>query len=123
MSATDNITIIRRRNVLHQFQLFAAKQTQAGEAPSGLGGEFAKQLQVSLSFWSQLKNQRPISDAVAQQIERHLGLEDGWMSMAHDVQVPDEREDAFIALARTRWQSANAKQKRELLRLLELPKA
>lgn len=85
----------------------------------GLDQAFAKKLEISPSMWSQIKSARPIGDTLARQIERHCGVDVGWLDredLASD--APDPAEERFIAAARQAWRQANAKGKRELNRWL-----
>ena len=49
---------------------------------------------------------------------REIKLEAGWLSVAREYPGPDERTEVFIAMARKKWGDANAKQKRDLMRLV-----
>ena len=112
-------TITRRRNALLLHRRFLEEAIAAGLPAKGLDQAFAKKLEISPSMWSQIKSARPIGDTLARQIERHCGVDAGWLDredLAAD--VPDPAEERFIAAARQAWRQANAKGKRELNRWL-----
>jgi hypothetical protein len=114
-----NITIIRRQNTVELYQEFLRERIAAGEGPKGLDQSFAAKLEISPSMWSQIKSSRPIGDKLARQIERHADKPAGWLDVAHDeVPVADAAEERFVEAARAYWRSANAAEKRALLRLL-----
>jgi hypothetical protein len=108
--------ITRRHNAIALYQEFLQERISAGEAPKGLDQSFAAMVQISPSMWSQLKSSRPIGDKLA----RHRCRKSvGWLDELHEAGVaPDAAEERFIDVARRAWRSANAKRKRELLRLL-----
>lgn len=112
-------TITRRRNALLLHRSFLEEAIAAGLPAKGLDQAFAKKLEISPSMWSQIKSARPIGDTLARQIERHCGVDVGWLDredLASD--APDPAEERFIAAARQAWRQANAKGKRELNRWL-----
>lgn len=112
-------TITRRRNALLLHRRFLEEAIAAGLPAKGLDQAFAKKLEISPSMWSQIKSARPIGDTLARQIERHCGVDAGWLDredLAAD--TPDPAEERFIAAARQAWRAANAKGKRELSRWL-----
>ena len=112
-------TITRRRNALLLHRRFLEEAIAAGLPAKGLDQAFAKKLEISPSMWSQIKSARPIGDTLARQIERHCGVDAGWLDredLAAD--APDPAEERFIAAARQAWRAANAKGKRELSRWL-----
>ena len=96
--------------------------TVTASPAKGLDQAFAKKLEISPSMWSQIKSARPIGDTLARQIERHCGVDAGWLDredLATD--APDPAEERFIAAARQAWRSANAKGKRALSRRIREP--
>ena len=112
-------TITRRRNALLLHRSFLEEAIAAGLPAKGLDQAFAKKLEISPSMWSQIKSARPIGDTLARQIERHCGVDVGWLDrddLASD--APDPAEERFFAAARQAWRQANAKGKRELNRWL-----
>lgn len=111
---TPNITVTRRANLLALHQKFLEDSIAAGLAAKGLEKLFAEKIQTSASMLSQIKSSRPIGDALARQIERRLAQNDGWLDAEHEYTIADPGEEAFIAMARNAWRSANAKQKKEL---------
>ena len=117
-----NTTVTRRVNALLLHRRFLEQAIAAGLPAKGLDQAFAQKLEVSPSMWSQIKSSRPIGDTLARQIERHCGVEAGWLDraeLAADVPgVPDAAEERFVAKARQAWRAANAKGKRELSRWL-----
>jgi hypothetical protein len=115
-----NTTVLRRRNVLALFQEHAAARIAAGDPAKGMEQAFAAQLQISPSMWSQIKSSRPISDKLARQIESHLQRPAGWLDEPHGVAATDAAEERFVELARAAWRAANAKGKRELMRLVRI---
>lgn len=114
-----NITSIRRLNTVALYQEYLRQRIGAGEAPKGLDQAFAASLEISPSMWSQIKSSRPIGDKLARQIEQHAGKPAGWLDDAHEeLALADPAEERFIEAARTSWRSANAVQKRALLKLV-----
>ena len=110
-----NITVARRRNALALHRRFLEEAVAAGLPAKGLDQAFAKKIEISPSMWSQIKSSRPIGDNLARQIERHCGVELGWLDEEdRPSEVPDAAEERFIAAAREAWRSANAKGKKEL---------
>ena len=109
----------RRDNALLLLQHFVAEQAQSGVPPKGLEQAFAARLQVSPSTWSQLKNQRPISDKMARQIEHGCDKPVGWLDAEHAelhsaADEPDAAEERLIAEVRAIWRSGNARTRRAL---------
>ena len=118
-SATRELTRLRRDNALWLLQQFVADQAQSGMPPKGLEQAFAARLQVSPSTWSQLKNQRPISDKMARQIEHGCGKATGWLDAEHAElhstrAEPDAAEERLIAEVRAIWRTGNARTRRAL---------
>ncbi|MFT3778350.1 MAG: hypothetical protein QM772_08740 [Ottowia sp.] len=112
-------TVTRRRNALLLHRRFLEEAIAAGLPAKGLDQAFAKKLEISPSMWSQIKSARPIGDTLARQIERHCGVDAGWLDReALAADAPDPAEERFIAAARQAWRQANAKGKRELSRWL-----
>lgn len=70
-------------------------------------------------MWSQIKGSRPIGDKLARQIEVHCGQPPGWLDEEHELELPSEAEEQFIALARKAWRASTAKGKRELKLLVQ----
>jgi hypothetical protein len=119
-TVTENVTLTRRRNMLALYQDYAHQQLANGESAKGLEQAFAGSLEISPSTWSQIKSSRPIGDKLARQIEQHAGKPAGWLDEERDERgVPDPAEERFVELARSVWRQANAKQKRELVRMLK----
>lgn len=114
-----NVTLIRRANALALFQAFAEKALAAGAGPKGLEQEFAAQLQISPSMWSQIKSSRPIGDKLARQIERHCGREGGWLDAERESLTPGPAEKAFLDLALAAWRATNAAGRRSLRKQLQ----
>jgi hypothetical protein len=114
-----SITTIRRANVVVLYQEFLQERVAAGDPPKGLDQAFAATLEISPSMWSQIKSSRPIGDKLARQIERHAGKEAGWLDVQHEEHaVGDAGEERFVEAARLAWRRANAKEKRELMKLV-----
>jgi hypothetical protein len=117
---TPNLTRIRRENALRLLQAYVAEQARDGVPPKGLEQAFAARLQVSPSTWSQLKNQRPISDKMARQIERLCGREPGWLDVPPMDEedgapgLPDAAEERLVAEVRAIWRAGNARTRRAL---------
>ena len=119
-TVTGNVTLIRRGNVLALYQDYAHQHLASGESAKGLEQAFAATLEISPSTWSQIKSSRPIGDKLARQIEQHAGKPAGWLDEAHaERALPDAAEERFVELARNAWRRANAKEKRELVRMLK----
>ena len=117
--STRQATQRRRDNALLLLQQFVAEQAQSGVPPKGLEQAFAARLQVSPSTWSQLKNQRPISDKMARQIEHGCDKPTGWLDAEHPElngasNEPDAAEERLIAEVRAIWRSGNARTRRAL---------
>ena len=109
----------RRDNALLLLQQFVAEQAQSGVPPKGLEQAFAAKLQVSPSTWSQLKNQRPISDKMARQIEHGCDKPVGWLDAEHAelhnaADEVDAAEERLIAEVRAIWRTGNARTRRAL---------
>lgn len=114
-----NITITRRLNTVALYQEFLGKRIAAGEAPKGLDQSFAAGLEISPSMWSQIKSARPIGDKLARQIEQHAGKPAGWLDQEHEgLHVADAAEERMLKAATGYWRTANAQEKRALLKLL-----
>lgn len=110
-----NITVARRRNALALHRRFLEGAVAAGLPAKGLDQAFAKSVEISPSMWSQIKSARPIGDNLARQIERHCGVEPGWLDEEdRPSEVSDAAEERFMAAAREAWRTANAKGKKEL---------
>ena len=115
-----NITITRRLNTVALYQEFLRKSIAAGEAPKGLDQSFAAGLEISPSMWSQIKSARPIGDKLARQIERHAGMPAGWLDDEHEqLQLADAAGERMLKAAASYWRSANAVEKRALMKLLQ----
>ena len=119
----DNITLLRRQNVLTLFQLFAEEQMRAGVPPKGMEQAFAQMLQMSPSMWSQIKSSRPIGDKLARQIEQHGGKPAGWLDGKHADAGLTPSEQQFLALALKAWRATNSAGRKALrTQLLEIAK-
>ena len=116
----SNITITRRLNTVALYQDFLGQRIAAGEAPKGLDQSFAAALEISPSMWSQIKSSRPIGDKLARQIEQHTEKPAGWLDQSHEeTQGPDAAEERMLKAAGAYWRSANAIEKRALMKLLQ----
>ena len=113
-----NTTLTRRGNVLALFQTHLEQAIAGGAAPKGLEQQFAAQLAISPSMWSQIKSSRPIGDKLARQIEHHAGKPEGWLDQANAVPGVSAAEQAFLDEALAAYRGANAKGKKELRRLI-----
>jgi hypothetical protein len=100
---------IRRSNLLRLLRDFTQVRISSGEPTNGTERLFAEQLQMSKSLLSHLKSARPISDAIAKQIEARCRKPNGWLSIEHvEIQTrPALGEDAFVALARETYRAAD----------------
>lgn len=110
----DNITLLRRQNVLTLFQRFAEEQMRDGVAPKGMEQLFAQALQISPSMWSQIKSSRPIGDKLARQIEAARAQPAGWLDEAHEPQGLTPAELQFLQLALKAWRETNADGRKQL---------
>lgn len=110
----DNITLLRRQNVLTLFQRFAEEQMRHGSAPKGMEQLFAQSLQISPSMWSQIKSSRPIGDKLARQVEAACGQPAGWLDAAHEPQGLTPSELQFLSLALKAWRATNADGRKRL---------
>lgn len=117
---SENITKLRRGNLLALYQEFAHARLNADPSAKGLEQAFAKSIEVSPSTWSMIKSSRPIGDKLARQIESHAGKHDGWLDEAHEgLAVPDPAEERFLELARKVWRGVPASARRDLARMLK----
>lgn len=110
----ENLTLLRRQNVLTLFQRFAEEQMRQGSGPKGLEQLFAQTLQVSPSMWSQIKSSRPIGDKLARQLEAACARPAGWLDEAHEPQGLTPAELQFLQLALKAWRATNADGRRQL---------
>lgn len=107
-------------NTVALYQEFLQKRIAAGEAPKGLDQSFAAGLEISPSMWSQIKSARPIGDKLARQIERHTAKPGGWLDDEHEeLQLADAAAERMLKSAGSYWRSANAVEKRALMKLLQ----
>jgi hypothetical protein len=111
---SDNLTLLRRQNVLTLFQRFAEEQMRDGVAPKGMEQLFAQALQISPSMWSQIKSSRPIGDKLARQIEAARAQAAGWLDEAHEPQGLTPAELQFLQLALKAWRATNADGRKQL---------
>lgn len=116
---SDNITLLRRQNVLTLFQRFAEEQMRHGSAPKGMEQLFAQSLQISPSMWSQIKSSRPIGDKLARQIEAAQAQPTGWLDEAHEPQGLTPSELQFLSQALKAWRATNADGRRQLRLLVK----
>lgn len=115
----ENITVLRRRNLLWLLQQYVRSQVEEGAAPKGLEQAFAAQVQISPSLLSQVKSSRPIGDKLARQVEAACKQPAGWLDLEHaQDHGPSPAEERFIDLARAAWRASNAAGKRSLTRLV-----
>jgi hypothetical protein len=118
----ENITVLRRANLLWLLQNFVQSQVGEGAAPKGLEQMFAAHLQISPSRLSQIKSARPISDKLARQIDVANGKPLGWLDTEHvQALTPSPAEERFIKLARNAWRQSNAAGKRTLMKSMMQP--
>ena len=118
---TPNTTVVRRKRLLALLSEFVQEQVSQGQPPKGLEQAFAAVLQISPSLLSQIKKARPIGDKLARQVEVMCDRAPGWLDEeGHEQEAPDPAEEAFIAAARRSWRQANAREKRALLRGLDM---
>jgi hypothetical protein len=123
-NTTFNLTVNRRARLRVLLGGFVQEQVAAGLPPKGLEQSFAAKLQISPSMLSQIKSSRPIGDTLARQIERACEVALGWMDESDgETLEPTIAEEAFVALARSAWRQANAKQKRELTHFFKASRA
>jgi len=108
-------TLIRRSNLLLQLRRFKQEHLVAGEDLQAVERSFAALLQIHPSLLSHIKGARPISDKLAEQIEKAIELPRGWLDEPREIEATTSPgEDAFLEIARQAWRSANARGKREL---------
>jgi hypothetical protein len=107
MPQSPDMHTIRRENLHALIREFAQARIASGEPVNGAERAFAEQLQMSKSLLSHLKTSRPISDAIALQIERRCKKTAGWLSAVHGTiearSAPGE--EAFIAQVRTAYRA------------------
>jgi hypothetical protein len=116
-----NTTVTRRRRLQLLLQTFFQEQAAQGVPPKGLEQTFAAKLQISPSLLSQIKKARPIGDKLARQIETMCEVPSGWLDReVEELEGADPAEEAFLALARQAWRSANARDKRAITRLISV---
>jgi hypothetical protein len=94
----ENLSKIRRQNILALYQEFARGRLAADPSAQGLEQAFAKSLEVSASTWSMMKGARPIGDKLAKQVEQHASKPLGWLDQVHG-DAPDPGKDRFLELA------------------------
>lgn len=109
---------LRLRNLLSLHQTFVQELLARGEPLKSLEGEFAKSLEISLSMWSQIKNNRTVGDKLARQIESKKSKPSGWLDEEHPETAVDPAEEKFIAMCRTAWANADRAGKAELKRII-----
>ncbi|MFM2119754.1 MAG: hypothetical protein RL722_1222 [Pseudomonadota bacterium] len=115
MTASTNITVLRRQNALDLFKAYAEAALASGAAPKGLEQAFAAQLEISPSMWSQIKSARPIGDKLARQIEQHVGKPAGWLDEEHEADPGlSVAEQQYLALALQVWRQSNSLSRKEL---------
>lgn len=117
ITPSPNLHITRRENLLQLLHAFSKQELANGKPAKGLEVAFGQVLNLSPSMLSQLKSRRNISDKVAAQIEYHAGKAPGWLDIPHPIEVATQAELAFLALAKNAWKSADAKERRRLIRL------
>jgi hypothetical protein len=112
---------VRRENLHALIREFVQARVSAGEPANGAERAFAEQLQMSKSLLSHLKSSRNISDAIAQQIEARCKKPSGWLSSPHsNIEArPAPGEEAFVALVREKFRSADRTQRARLRSLVE----
>lgn len=125
MPQTSDMHTIRRENLHTLIREFAQARIASGEPGNGAERAFAEQLQMSKSLLSHLKSSRPISDAIALQIEANCKKPGGWLSTVHtkiDTR-PAPGEDAFIAQVRAAYRALDrdgrARLKREFQQIAQ----
>jgi hypothetical protein len=99
MPHSADLHTIRRENLHALIREFVQARIAAGDPANGAERAFAEHLQMSKSLLSHLKSARPISDAIALQIEARCKKPQGWLSQTHnvtDVPRPAPGEEAFI---------------------------
>jgi hypothetical protein len=107
MPQTPDMHTIRRENLHALIREFAQARIASGETSNGAERAFAEQLQMSKSLLSHLKSARPISDAIALQIEARCKKSSGWLSAVHlkvDTR-PAPGEEAFVAQVRAAYRA------------------
>lgn len=115
----QNITTVRRLNAITLFQAFAEARITAGAPPKGLEQEFARDLEISPSMWSQIKSARPIGDKLARQIETHCGKPVGWLDEEREPQGLTAAEQQFLGVALKAWRGTNADGRKRLKALIK----
>ena len=108
---------IRRENLLLLLREFSERQLAQGVAAKGIELAFAASLEISASTLSQLKSSRNMGDKRAAQLERHAGLDAGWMDEKHLEGTASPGELAFLEFARLAWRGTDAKGRRSLMQL------
>jgi hypothetical protein len=112
---------IRRENLHSLLREFVQARVASGEPANGAERAFSERLQMSKSLLSHLKSARPISDAIAQQIEARCKKPGGWLSVAHtkiDMR-PAPGEEAFIAAVRACYRALDREGRAKLKRDFE----
>lgn len=112
----------RRARLLKLFEAYRLAQLEGNEPAEGIKQRFARRLEISPSYWSMLMSgARPVSGAVARQIEKHLHLEafaldqpldDNEAGESQARKAAEVAETAFLELARAAWRAGNARTKR-----------
>lgn len=81
-----DIADVRLANTLALFDEFVRSTVvgPAGQELKGLEARFAERLQISPSYWSQLKSRnRQIGETLARQFEAHFQRPHGWLDESH----------------------------------------
>lgn len=120
-ASPPDIHSVRRDNLRALIRDFIDKQIAQGVPAKGIESVCAMHLGLSNVRLSQFKSKeapRNMSDKVVQQIESLAGKPPGWLSKKHsESNIPTSVELAFLDLARAAWHQANAKGKRDLMRM------
>lgn len=97
MSTPETIEQIRARNFQWLFQQFKDEiRKDVPDAPDrGMLKKFAERLSIGPIFLSQINNGRKvIGTAIADKMERAMGLPDGWMDTDHSKDSLADDDDA-----------------------------
>jgi transcriptional regulator with XRE-family HTH domain len=98
--SVETIEQVRTRNFLWLFERFKeeVRNDWPGEPDRGMVRRFAQRLGISPIYTSQIKNGKVIGTALADKIEKALGLQDGWLDTDHTKSIPAEDEDLAAAM-------------------------
>ena len=113
----DAIFALRLKNLMALYQEFLRQQVVCGMPSKGLERAFANQINVSASYWSQVKAGRPLGNEITRKIEKNLSCEQGWLDQVHNELLPMNSHlnlEEFLSHCRKVWLHCTSDQRCEL---------